>query len=194
MQDCNNNNNNNNIKEDDYHKPNKFVGYQAGHMRKVVEELEHSGFYYEKDFLSEDASDLLKDKKPGDFIVRQSSSLDRYFTLTFKNKHNEIKNVRIGYSFGVFYFITSKNINYDTSDSNITSESVIKLIELHLKNNLEKKDKHLIKKIYLKRPVKHTVLSLKHLCLVSINQNKDCKTGSLPKIIQNYTNNYPYKL
>ena len=182
--------NHHNEKDIDYYKPEKFVGYQKDHFHNVVNELDQSGFYY-RGFSREDVCDLLKDKEPGDFIVRESRSMDWYFTLTFKNQNHDIKNVRIGYSFGIFYFETSKK---KFSDCKITSESVVKLIELHLKKNLPKNKQSLTKQIYLIKPFKHSISSLKHICRVCINQRDDDVIDNLPKHLKDYTSNYPYKL
>ena len=186
QQDCQNG------KQDLYYTPEKFVGYQKGHFQKAINELNQSGFYYEN-FSNKEACDLLKDKEPGDFIVRESKSLDGFFTLTFKNKKDDIKHVRIGYSFGIFYLVTSKN-NF-ISHTEITSESVVKLIELYLYKNIASNTKSLTKKIYLIKPLNRNVSTLKHICTVCINKQND--TGmldNLPAALKDYTSNYPYKL
>ena len=179
-------------KGDVYYMPEKFVGYQKGQFQNVINELNQSGFYYEN-FSNKEACDLLKDKEPGDFIVRESESLDGFFTLTFKNKKDDIKHVRINYSFGKFYLVASKN-NF-ISHSEITSESIVELIELHLYKNIFNNTKSFTKKIYLIKPLKRSISSLKHICTVCINKQND--TGvldNLPKTLKDYTSKYPYKL
>eukprot|EP00111_Clytia_hemisphaerica_P021978 TCONS_00064610-protein len=194
----------------------RFIGYQKDQFQHVLNELHQSNFYY-KGMSKEQATNLLIDKGPGHFLIRESKSVDNYFTLTFKNQKNEVKNTRIQYSFGLFYFSmsakkSSSPVQEDQpmsphsptlfmnskgkqetpkEDSVLKADSVIKLIELYVKKCKETNKS--VKKIFLLTPIKHTISSLKHMCRVCVNE-ETVDTHVLPRILKDYVKNYPYKV
>jgi len=168
-----------------------WTGYEPNQFKRTLEELENSGFYY-KNLSMDEACEKLKNVGPGYFLIRDSRSLNDYFTLTFKNHKNEIKNVRLKYSFGMFSFdITSKKTNFSEDIQHVSADSIVKLIETYTRKcqNVTKKTSSKIP--YLKVPLRQSIPELKHLCRLSVNKGC-CDTEILPKDVKQFVSKYPY--
>lgn len=72
-------------------------------FQQNLEELKSSGYYY-ADISRMDAEEMLVGNAPGTFLIRDSSSADSIFAVTFVTRRKGIKSVNILYSLGNFTF------------------------------------------------------------------------------------------
>ena len=72
-------------------------------FQQNLEELKSSGYYY-TNISRMDAEEKLNGHTPGTFLIRNSSSADSIFAVTFVTGRMDIKSVNIIYSLGHFMF------------------------------------------------------------------------------------------
>ena len=72
-------------------------------FQQNLEELKSSGYYY-TNISRMDAEEKLNGHAPGTFLIRNSSSGDSIFAVTFVTGRMDIKSVNIIYSLGHFMF------------------------------------------------------------------------------------------
>ena len=130
-------------------------------FRKNLQELETSGFYY-RNCTSSLAETLLKNRKRGSFLVRDSSSTNALFTLSYKNERELVRHIRIGFTYGRF----SLQINSSNASDVQREQTVVRLIQRYVLMYRYR----VPTSIYLKEPVRNNqMLNLQHLCRLKVN-------------------------
>lgn len=150
-------------------------------FQQNLEELKSSGFYYTNISRGE-AEEMLTGYNPGSFLLRDSSSAESFFAVTFVTQSMVKKSVKILYSMESFQF-----------QSNLTeplrSDTVLGLIQKQIQRQLERQTT-----LLLLNPLKRGVQSLKHICRLNVNRREDflvkCKNGHVKQYLCLYT----YKL
>ena len=150
-------------------------------FQQNLEELKSSGFYY-TNISRREAEEMLTGYNPGSFLLRDSSSAESLFAVTFVTQSMTIKSVKILYSMESFQF-----------QSNLTeplrSDTVLGLIQKQIQRQLERQTT-----LFLLNPLKRGVQSLKHMCRLNINRRENflvkCKNG----YVRRYLFLYTYKL
>lgn len=150
-------------------------------FQQNLEELKSSGFYY-TNISRREAEEMLTGYNPGSFLLRDSSSAESLFAVTFVTQSMTIKSVKILYSMESFQF-----------QSNLTeplrSDTVLGLIQKQIQRQLERQTT-----LFLLNPLKRGVQSLKHMCRLNINRRENflvkCKNG----YVRRYLCLYTYKL
>ena len=150
-------------------------------FQQNLEELKSSGFYY-TNISRREAEEMLTGYNPGSFLLRDSSSAESLFAVTFVTQSMTIKSVKILYSMESFQF-----------QSNLTeplrSDTVLGLIQKQIQRQLERQTT-----LFLLNPLKRGVQSLKHICRLNINRRENslvkCKNG----YVRQYLCLYTYKL
>ena len=125
---------------------------------------------------------MLTGYNPGSFLLRDSSSAESFFAVTFVTQSMVKKSVKILYSMESFRF-----------QSNLTeplrSDTVLGLIQKQIQRQLERQTT-----LLLLNPLKRGVQSLKHICRLNVNRREDflvkCKNGH----VRQYLCLYTYKL
>lgn len=150
-------------------------------FQQNLEELKSSGFYY-TNISRREAEEMLTGYNPGSFLLRDSSSAESLFAVTFVTQNMTIKSVKILYSMESFQF--QSNLAEP-----LRSDTVLGLIQKQIQRQLERQTT-----LFLLNPLKRGVQSLKHICRLNINRRENslvkCKNG----YVRQYLCLYTYKL
>lgn len=166
-------------------KPTYLAGQLSEIFKSNLNELRTSKFYYPK-ISRQEAEKKLFNKKPGTFLVRDGSTEDAIYTVTFVAKNRKILNVRVRFSMGSFLFISNLN-------TPLIGKTVIELIEKQIDKTHSLSGTKTSPNIFLLYPHKEQVPSLKHLCRLRVNMSTNiirCKNVQL----KDYLNMYPYRI
>lgn len=166
-------------------KPTYLAGQLSEIFKSNLNELRTSKFYYPK-ISRQEAEKKLFNKKPGTFLVRDGSTEDAIYTVTFVAKNRKILNVRVRFSMGSFLFISNLN-------TPLIGKTVIELIEKQIDKTHSLLGTKTSPNIFLLYPHKGQVPSLKHLCRLRVNMSTNiirCKNVQL----KDYLNMYPYRI
>ncbi|XP_047144199.1 uncharacterized protein LOC124817817 [Hydra vulgaris] len=136
-------------------------------------ELKCCGFYY-YNLTLEESQNVLKDKKPGSYIIRDSSDKSFYYVLSLISEKKKVVNFRIYFHDGKFLF----------DGALLCSTSVIGLVTLFQKN---------YSKYSLYKPILKHVPSLLHSSRLVVNQSLQDKS-KVPIYIQRILSSYPYEI
>ncbi|KAL1452770.1 hypothetical protein WDU94_006967 [Cyamophila willieti] len=168
----------------------------------TVTALRLSGFYYES-ISQQKALDLLVNKSPGTFLVRNSSNPQHIFALSVQTLKGPTS-VRLNYLNGLFYFDCDDHLH----DKIAKFPCVLQLIEHYIRNAsrslssgrnekqqvwLDYFTRKYYSKILLVKPVRKEIPKLQHLCRSSIFRNNvHVSSHSIPFSLVCYLKEYPY--
>ena len=155
--------------------------YSSGNFQENLEELGSSGFYY-NNISRVEAEEMLFGSDPGTFLIRDSSSDDSLFAVTFVTRYMTVKNVRILYTMGNFQFQS----NFQKP---LCSDTVLGLIEKQISRQRDRRTT-----ILLLNPLKQEVQSLKHICRLNVNRQENYLMKCKNVHVRQYLFSYPYKL
>lgn len=155
--------------------------YLSDNLQQIIEELESSGFYY-NNISRVEAEEMLLGSDPGTFLIRDSSSDDSLFAVTFVTRYMTVKNVKILYTMGNFQFQS----NFQKP---LCSDTVLGLIQKQISRQLDRRTT-----ILLLDPLKQGVQSLKHICRLNINKQENYLMKCKNVHVRQYLFSYPYKL
>uniref|UniRef100_A0A8D8ZTZ1 Cytokine-inducible SH2-containing protein n=1 Tax=Cacopsylla melanoneura TaxID=428564 RepID=A0A8D8ZTZ1_9HEMI len=168
----------------------------------TVKALRLSGFYYES-LSQQKALELLTNKSPGTFLVRNSSNPQHIFALSVQTMKGPTS-VRLNYLNGLFYFDCDDHLH----DKIAKFPCVLQLIEHYIRNAsrslssgrnekqqvwLDYFTRKYYSKILLVKPARKEIPKLQHLCRSSIFRNNvQVSSHSIPFSLVCYLKEYPY--
>ncbi|XP_013792544.1 suppressor of cytokine signaling 2-like [Limulus polyphemus] len=179
-------------------------------VKETIQKLKTCGYYYES--LSwQQASNILQNKQVGTFLLRDSANPRFLFAVSVQTERGPTS-VRIHYSHGQF--------RLDCPDSLVPCmplfECVLQLVEYFVRLSQSVKAAFCVwlddsgqqdVRVRLYRPLYKHVLSLQHLCRLTVNQRLQARadpalgswlvddsigTLELPKPVKAYLRSYPY--
>jgi len=168
-------------------------------IASTVTKLEESGWYYGQ--LSwQQATDMLKGKQVGTFLIRDSSDSMYLFALSVQTERGPTS-IRIHYCNGQF--------KLDAEDLLVGNmplfDCVVKLVDYYVKLSQTDKAKAHVwldvsgrrdRPIQICRPLYHRVPQLQHLCRLVLNGQvpiQRINQLNLPKSLETFLRNYPYE-
>ena len=165
------------------------------HLESVLQALKESGFYW-SDITSNEAKDLLKDKTPGTFLVRQSSDQRHLFSITLKTVLL-VTSIRVAMFNGIFQLDSAGERSVPAFDC------VVKLVCYYMaasKRTQESSQQEIQRrksKLLLTKPLYKEVRSLKHLSRTVVNRHLQPEGGHalpLPANLKLYLRRYPHPI
>ncbi|XP_026676317.1 suppressor of cytokine signaling 2-like [Diaphorina citri] len=171
-------------------------------LTATVKVLRMSGFYYES-ISQQKALDLLTNKSPGTFLVRNSSNPQHIFAISVQTIKGPTS-VRLNYLNGLFYFDCDDHLH----DRIAKFPCVIQLIEHYIKHAapsapsgtsgkqqvwLDYFTRKYYSKILLVKPLRKEIPKLQQLCRSAIYKNNlYVSSHSIPHSLVTYLKQFPY--
>lgn len=165
--------------------------------------LQQSGWYYPH-MTREQAKEILQERLPGSFLLRQSSESVKNYTLSIRTQHGAVVSIRIIASCKHGNISFRLDCSRRITDHVVEESCVVDLIQqlmctktLDVYRFSDNKG-HCNISLQLERPVTLQTLSLKHLCRLKLHQHCQlnvhkslpCDRLPIPSTLKSYLSEY----
>ena len=163
-------------------------------------QLHESGFYFGQ-LSPHESLELLKNCRPGTFLLRDSSQAVTPFTLSYQTYRGPTS-IRIKFQAGHFFTDVTESTNITLVKK---FDSIFALLQF-LQNTqflqglvtsdgyvLIDENGHICPKIFLSQPLKKVPSTLMHLARLAVNKNsQDLQNSEIPQSLKEYLQAYPH--